>query len=505
MFVKRFVKCVAALFFICAVVFAQSEKPKAAVYIKGNPPGREVLRMAVNTFLVKSGVYQMIAVDAIDILAQEHRRQMSGSVSDNEIARLGRDAGAQYVCVVERTELDGISYVATSIVSVQSKIAEFSDMAELPRGEKVISVIERQINAMLGISSGEEQIVGGYEPASELSSYGKPPLPKVSYLRVNGQTEASISLGYAGDSKALTVSTDGGDYDITFLPEWCSVKKYERSFLLSCVSNQTALERSDWFNVTSGDKTVKVRVVQSGSGESSSNSPSSSAAKARHRPAVAEETFNPNAGYFFVSTNMTDSRDYGDVEYHRNTVFGGFGWDIFGKSETRNQIGGGLFFGGGTYGDGVWGFILGMEVKDFFWLVKKHLAVPISVGVDWRPMITSIENRVAAEFIDVMSESDKVSDTTLPMRMHNFDITPTIGLQIFISHDWSIYAGYAYNVSITTDWNAYYKIPGKSYKSDDDGDAFRVPEKYTPLQNVKEHIFGIPGTLRFGLKVHNLF
>ncbi|GBU22382.1 hypothetical protein R80B4_02290 [Fibrobacteres bacterium R8-0-B4] len=97
-------------------------KPKAAVYIMGNPAGRDALRMAVNTFLVKSGKYQMVAVDAIDIVAKEHQRQMGGSVSDEQIAKMGYDAGAQYVCVVERSELDGYSYVATRMISVESGI-----------------------------------------------------------------------------------------------------------------------------------------------------------------------------------------------------------------------------------------------------------------------------------------------------------------------------------------------------------------------------------------------
>jgi uncharacterized protein (TIGR02145 family) len=132
-------------------------KPKAAVYIMGNPAGRDALRMAVNTFLVKSGRYQMIAVDAIDIVAQEHQRQMSGSVSDEQIAKLGFDAGAEYVCVVERTELDGVSYVATRMVSVESKVAEFADMVKLPQGGDIIEFIKWQIGSMLGIDVGPKQ------------------------------------------------------------------------------------------------------------------------------------------------------------------------------------------------------------------------------------------------------------------------------------------------------------------------------------------------------------
>jgi len=153
------------LFFVVAAVIAmvlvlrtqtsaQSDMPMAAVYIIGNPAGRDALRMAVNTFLIKSGKYQMVAVDAIDVIAKEHKRQMGGSVKDDQIAKWGYDVGAEYVCVVERTELDGVSYVATRMVSVESKVAEFADMVKLPKGGDIIEIVRRQIGAMLGMELG---------------------------------------------------------------------------------------------------------------------------------------------------------------------------------------------------------------------------------------------------------------------------------------------------------------------------------------------------------------
>jgi len=168
---KTIAKISLAIGIFCLFAFAQTEKPKAAVYIKGNPEGRDALRMAVNTFLIKSQKYQMIAVDAIDVVAKEQNRQMSGSVSNEDIAKLGRDAGAKYVCVVERSELDGTSYVSTSIVSVQSKIAELSEMSELPRGERIIDLIERQINTMLGIYTPEPEPEPESESPSEYNDY----------------------------------------------------------------------------------------------------------------------------------------------------------------------------------------------------------------------------------------------------------------------------------------------------------------------------------------------
>jgi hypothetical protein len=156
-FVKTLAQSTVALCVLFAVAFAQPQpqpRPKAAVYIMGSPEGRDVLRSAVNTVLIKSGKYQMIAVDAIDVVAQEQRRQMSGSVSDGDIAKLGRDAGAEYVCVVQRSELDGVSYVAIRMVSVQSKVAELAEMVKLPPGGDIIELTQWQIGSMLGMQVG---------------------------------------------------------------------------------------------------------------------------------------------------------------------------------------------------------------------------------------------------------------------------------------------------------------------------------------------------------------
>jgi len=220
------------------------------------------------------------------------------------------------------------------------------------------------------------------------------------------------------------------------------------------------------------------------------------------RVPTQSESFDPSALYFFVNTSTIDSRDYGDKNYQRTMVFGGVGWDFLRTLETRNTVGGGFIAGGGSYGKGIWGFIFGMEAKNLFWLMKRHIAVPMSIGIDWRPVMANIESRDAANFIDVMSPSDALSDEKLTMRMHFFDLTPAVGVQIFFSRSVSAYAGYAYNLSIPVGWSAYYKIPGKTYEDNSWGDGFKVPEEYALMQDVKERFQGVPGTLRVGLKIH---
>jgi len=191
----------------CGTAFAQN-KPKAAVYIMGNPEGRDALRMAVNTFLVKSGRYQMIAVDAIDLVAQEQQRQMSGSVSDDQIAKLGQDAGAQYVCVVERTELGGYSYVATRMVSVQSKVAEFADMVKLPQGGDIIEFIKWQVGSMLGLAVGAQPNSAAQTSSASVSNTSSAKQP------VNQVTAPTNKPSGIDGSGILTDSRDGKKYKI---------------------------------------------------------------------------------------------------------------------------------------------------------------------------------------------------------------------------------------------------------------------------------------------------
>jgi len=217
-FVGNFVKCTVALCVFCGVGSAQTqtqtqtEKPKAAVYIMGNPEGRDALRMAVNTFLVKSGKYQMVAVDAIDVVAKEHKRQMSGSVSDAQIAKLGQDAGAQYVCVVERTELDGYSYVATRMVSVQSKVAEFADMVELPRGGKIIDIIQWQIGSMLGMDVGPRPTFSQQQAAVSQPVVATPQPIKATPQPTAAAPQQTVQQSRAVANNTLTDSRDGKQY-----------------------------------------------------------------------------------------------------------------------------------------------------------------------------------------------------------------------------------------------------------------------------------------------------
>lgn len=81
---------------------------------------------------------------------------------------------------------------------------------------------------------------------------------EVTYLTVN---PTSVSFGGSGGSRTFYVSTDGDSWSVDYLPNWCSVSKSATSFQLKCEAN-TGGERTDWFKVNAGDKTVKITVTQ---------------------------------------------------------------------------------------------------------------------------------------------------------------------------------------------------------------------------------------------------
>lgn len=132
---------------------AQPPRPNAAVYVHGSPANRALLLAAFNDALVNSGKYNVIAVDAIDAVIKEHKRQMGGSVRDGEIAKVGEDAGAAYILVVERVDESAGAYrISARMVSVERKIAVMSNMSEpVAAGADVAEVINNQVAVMLKI------------------------------------------------------------------------------------------------------------------------------------------------------------------------------------------------------------------------------------------------------------------------------------------------------------------------------------------------------------------
>jgi len=224
-----------------------------------------------------------------------------------------------------------------------------------------------------------------------------------------------------------------------------------------------------------------------------------------------EAPFDAGSLYFTFSMSSVDSRDYANTEEsRRNNMFGWLGIEGFSEVVSLNTFGMGIIVGGGSLGGGgdeslagAWGMIFGIDVKNLFWLIRKRVAIPMSLGLHWRPIFADISDDDAAMVLTMKGvDTRNLGSEDLGMTMHFFDLAPELGLQVVVTSNFSLYVGYAYNLSASTGWSFRYKIPGKYYEENVSGDSFDVPDYLSPLHKVKEHYLGVPGALRVGVKIH---
>ena len=85
----------------------------------------------------------------------------------------------------------------------------------------------------------------------------------------------NLSFSASGGAQEIKVTTNAGKFDISGLPDWCSVTKYANSFTLYCFQNTRYSARNYWFWVSAGGKDVRININQSAKAVTSSNNNSS--------------------------------------------------------------------------------------------------------------------------------------------------------------------------------------------------------------------------------------
>jgi curli biogenesis system outer membrane secretion channel CsgG len=102
-------------------IFSQQ---KVAVYVTGgNDSGlNKVLGDKLVEAFVKSGKYSAIERTNVFLeeLSKEHDYQRTGNVKDDELSRLGKQFGVQFVCVAEVSDVFGEKYISARLINVES-------------------------------------------------------------------------------------------------------------------------------------------------------------------------------------------------------------------------------------------------------------------------------------------------------------------------------------------------------------------------------------------------
>ena len=114
----------------CVSAFAQ-DLPKITVYISGNIRADEkrALETRMLASIFKSGRYRVVdrSEESSNKLATEHIKQRDGSVDEEQIKRLGKQYGVDFICIADITQVFNMFQVSVRILDVETMEVVFAD------------------------------------------------------------------------------------------------------------------------------------------------------------------------------------------------------------------------------------------------------------------------------------------------------------------------------------------------------------------------------------------
>ena len=185
-----------ALVTLSLTAFAQQKK--VAVYVDGDK-GAKVLASKLTTAILNNCTEYTAVERTAAILAEiskEQAYQHSGAVDDEELSRLGKQFGVQYVCAATMTEVFNEQYISARLIDVES------------------AQVERAVNKSANIQSLDE----AQEVASSLANalFAKRDISKQANTKKVAvyviKNEASKGIGRVMGDKIVEGFTNSGRY-----------------------------------------------------------------------------------------------------------------------------------------------------------------------------------------------------------------------------------------------------------------------------------------------------
>lgn len=148
-------RIVLAMLLLClfGTAAAQTVKQKVAVYVTGDADSgsKKVIGSKMVSGITRSDSYAAVerTADFLAALTSEQDYQMSGAVSDNQIAKLGQQFGVRYVLVADTSEVFDAMFISARLIDVQT--------GQITAATEASSVV----NSMTGLTDLSGQIVLG--------------------------------------------------------------------------------------------------------------------------------------------------------------------------------------------------------------------------------------------------------------------------------------------------------------------------------------------------------
>ena len=156
---------------ICTMTM-MAEKQNVAVYVTGPQPSiNKILGDQFVKSFVQSGNYKAIERTASFLieLSKEQSYQEGGAVDNNQITRLGKQFGAQLVCVVEALDAFGQYYVSARLIAVETAevVKSSNAYSKLDNHQEVITVASSMAEELTGIAELKEKELAKLKKAVE--------------------------------------------------------------------------------------------------------------------------------------------------------------------------------------------------------------------------------------------------------------------------------------------------------------------------------------------------
>ena len=156
---------------ICTMTM-MAEKQNVAVYVTGPQPSiNKILGDQFVKSFVQSGNYKAIERTASFLieLSKEQSYQEGGAVDNNQITRLGKQFGAQLVCVVEVLDAFGQYYISARLIAVETAevVKSSNAYSKLDNHQEVITVASSMAEELTGIAELKEKELAKLKKAVE--------------------------------------------------------------------------------------------------------------------------------------------------------------------------------------------------------------------------------------------------------------------------------------------------------------------------------------------------
>lgn len=168
---------------------AFAQQKRVAVYVTGEDEGiKKILGSKLVAAIARSEEYIAIERTAafLSELNKEHNYQRTGAVDDNDISRIGKQFGVQYVCVADVTDVFGEKYISARLIDVETaeivdaydgggRITSMSDCVRI--ANEIAGKLSPEVNSFTPLQDDrtptKPQTISTSSSNSEIYDFGK--------------------------------------------------------------------------------------------------------------------------------------------------------------------------------------------------------------------------------------------------------------------------------------------------------------------------------------------